>query len=479
MPTSSPDVDPYLQGSYAPTQVESTFEKLEVVGELPRDLRGTFVRNGSNPRFAPKGRYHWFDGDGMVHAMLFDDGGATYRNRFVQTRGLKQETEAGGPLWTGLMERPDLDNPRGPYKDTANTDLVFHAGQLMALWWLGGKPHVLELPSLNTAGIQKYGGELGKGMCAHPKVDPRTGEMMFIDYAPFPPFLTYGVVDAQGRIVHKAEIDLPGPRLQHDIAITPRFTVLMDMPMYFDPEKLAQGRTIPRYYRDQPSRFGIIPRLGTNADVRWFETSAGYIYHTVNAWEDGDQVVMTGCKITDPLVGDPHNPKSERQIPELGTLRLAPAFFRWTFDLATGRATEEQLDDAWAEFPRMDNRRLGVKTRFSYHQRVPSGATLQFDGVIKYDTDRGTSEAHSYPAGWYGGENCFCPRDGGEGEDDGYLCTFVQQEGTGASELYVLDAKNVAAKPLARVKVPQRVPTGYHTWWVSEAEAKQQRPLSK
>jgi carotenoid cleavage dioxygenase-like enzyme len=314
-------------------------------------------------------------------------------------------------------------------------------------------------------------------MCAHPKVDPRTGEMMFIDYGPMPPFLTYGVIAPDGRLVHKAPIDLPGPRLQHDMAITERFTVLLDLPMYFDPEKLQQGRTIPRFFRDQPSRFGLIPRYGTSAEVRWFEGSAGYIYHTVNAWEEGDRVVLIGCKIENPLARDPSNPTTAAPLPAIGLLQLAPVLYRWTFDLATGTTREQQLDDALAEFPRMDNRALGQRTRYSYHQRIAPAATLMFDGVIKYDLERRSSAAHTYPAGWFGGETAFCPRVGSTAEDDGYLCTFVADEATGASELYVLDARNVSDAPLARIRIPQRVPTGYHTWWVSHDDLRSQRPL--
>jgi len=468
-------LDPYLTGPYLPQLEEISATNLEVLGELPKDLRGIFVRNGANPRLTPKGKYHWFDGDGMLHAVQFEDGKASYRNRFVRTKGLLAELEAGEPLWTGIMEPPDFNNPRGLYKDTANTDVVFHAGQLLALWWLGGKPYVIQLPSLETQGIQRYGGKLGKGMCAHPKVDPRTGEMMFIDYAPLPPFLSYGVISKEGELVHRTDIDLPGPRLQHDIAITPRFTVLMDLPMYSDPEKLAQGKNVVRYFRDQPSRFGIIPRFGTNADVRWFEASPAYIYHTVNAWEDGDTVVMVGCKIENPLAGDKTNPAMKRQIPTLGVLLLAPAFYRWTFDLKTGTTREEALDDALAEFPRMNNERLGHKTRFSYHQRVAPTETLRFDGVIKYDLERNSSQVHAYPKGWNGGETCFCPRDGAVEEDDGYLCTFVTEESTGVSELYVLDAKAPQDKPVARVKIPHRVPAGYHSWFVSAEELLHQR----
>jgi carotenoid cleavage dioxygenase-like enzyme len=466
---------PYLTGNYAPQPEEISAPDLAVIGHLPPDLCGIFTRNGSNPRFVPPGRYHWFDGDGMVHAVAFESGRATYRNRYVRTRGLAAEIEAGHALWKGLEERPDFANSRGPYKDTANTDLVYHAGELLALWWLGGKPYVIDLPSLETRGTKRYDGKLGKGLSAHPKVDPATGEMMFIDYGPLPPYLTYGVVSKEGAIIHLTPIDLPGPRLQHDIAITPRFTVLMDLPMYFDPEKLALGRTVPRFYRDQPSRFGIIPRHGTNADVRWFEASPCYVYHAVNAWEEGDKVILLGCKIENPLTGDPANPRVEREVPAIGMLRLDPVLCRWTFDLATGKAHEEKLDDTFAEFPRMDDRSRGKKTRYSYHQRVVAGPTLLFDGVIKYDVARGGSETHRYPAGWFGGETAFCPRVGSVEEDDGYLCTFVVEEATGASELYVIDARDVAREPVARVKIPHRVPTGYHACWVSADDLKAQR----
>jgi carotenoid cleavage dioxygenase len=414
----------------------------------------------------------------MLHAVHFERGTATYRNRFVRTRALAAEIEAGEPLWTGIQEPPDLSNPRGPFKDTANTDLVFHAGRMLALWWLGGKPHVIALPSLETCGIEKYGGKLGRGMSAHPKVDPATGELMFIDYAPVPPFLVYGVVSRAGTLEHLEPIELPGPRLQHDIAITPRFTVLMDLPMYFDPDKLAQGRTVPRFYRDQPSRFGIVPRRGKSADVRWFDASPAYVYHTVNAWEDGERVVLVGCKIADPLAFDPTNPKTkgDHAVPAIGMLRLDPVLTRWTFDLATGECSEEQLDDTAAEFPRVDNRSLGRKARYSYHQRIAPSPTLLFDGVVKYDLAAGRSDVHRYPRGWFGGETVFCPRAGSSAEDDGYLCTFVVDEASGQSELYVIDARDVTREPLARVKIPQRVPTGYHAWWVSDAELRAQRP---
>jgi carotenoid cleavage dioxygenase len=463
---ASEETSPYLTGSYAPCGEEIAVERLEVVGQIPDDLAGVFVRTGSNPRFAPRGRYHWFDGDGMIHAVHFEKGRASYRNRYVRTAGLLAEEQAGRALWTGLVEPPDLGRPGGPYKDTGNTDVTFHAGQLLALWWMSGSAHVIRLPDLATVGTKDFGG----GITAHPKVDPVTGEMRFIDYGPRPPYLTYGVVGRHGQVVHRVPVELASPRLQHDLAITENYTVLMDLSMMADPKELARGKVRVRFFRDVPTRFGLIPRLGK--EVRWFSASPCYMYHTINAWEEAGDVVLVGCKIENPLQGDPDNAKTERVIPTIGHLRLEPYLYRWRFHLESGRVTEDKLDDIPAEFPRMNDGWLGRKTRYSYLGRIAPLPQFQFDAVIKHDTD-GATKIHEHPRGWYGGEVAFAPRVGAKGEDDGYLCTYVIDDATGASELHVLEAPTLNV--VARVKIPQRVPTGFHTTWVSMDELDGQR----
>ncbi len=461
--------NPYLQGPFAPVHAEVDAHDLPVIGELPRDLHGMFVRNGSNPRFAPEGRYHWFDGDGMLHGLRLDGGTASYANRWVRTRGFREEEAAGKALWTGIMERPDLSRRGGPFKDTANTDLVFHDGRLLALWWLGGRCHAVALPSLETLGVQDFKGTLKGGVSAHPKRDPITGELMFMTYGVMPPYLTYGVVSGEGEVVLREPIAIPGARLQHDIAVTERHTILMDLPLLWDPELLARGKTRVRFRRDMPARFGIVPRRST--DVRWFEAASCYMYHTINAWEEGDTVVLVGCRIDDPIPEAP----DDRPIPHLDVLRLMPYLHEWRFDLATGEVKERQLDDVMTEFPRMDNRRLGRRTRYAYAPRIAAARELLFDGVIKYDTEAGTQAAYGYGPGRFGGEVVFAPKDGSSAEGDGYLVTFVHDVREGRSEAVVLDAKDVAKGPLARVLLPARVPIGYHAWWVTEPELASQK----
>ncbi len=465
--TFQTDSSPYLQGKFAPVESEIVADRLEVIGRLPDDLHGMFVRNGSNPKFAPRGQYHWFDGDGMLHGVRLADGRASYANRYVRTAGLAREEQAGGALYGGILEPPDPRLPDGPFKNTGNTDLVFHHGRLLALWWLGGRAHEIRLPDLETVGSYDFQGQLRRGIASHPKVDSATGEMMFFDYALRPPCLIYGVVSASGEIMHQVAIDLHAARLLHDMAITARYTILMDLPLFWDEQLLAQGKTRVKFDPDQPARFGILPRHGDAGQLRWFEAPACYIYHTINAWEDGERITLTACSIKNPIPPSRDNP---RRLPRLDILELDPFLTRWTFDMATGAVTHEILDDVPTEFPKMNPRWLTRQSRFSYNARIAHEPALLFDGLVKYDRVRGTSQTLTYGPGRFGGEAGFAPRDGATGEDDGYVITFVYDERDDTSELWIADARTFDAEPVARLRIPQRVPIGYHTCWVSEAE---------
>ncbi len=171
-------VNPFLDGNFAPVSDEITAENLQVIGQLPPELSGMFVRNGPNPQWTPIGKYHWFDGDGMLHGVRINNGKASYRDRYIQTKAWKIEQAAGKAIWSGFLEPPQMDISHGPSKNTANTALVWHAGQLLALWE-GGAPHAIKIPDLETVGEYTYDGKLVSAFTAHPKVDPLTGEMMF------------------------------------------------------------------------------------------------------------------------------------------------------------------------------------------------------------------------------------------------------------------------------------------------------------
>ena len=326
------EANPYLEGPYAATHDEVTLHGLEVLaGEIPDDLNGVYVRNGPNPQHHPMGRYHWFDGDGMVHALHFADGTASYRNRWVRTEGFLAERDAGTAIWHGIME-PFGANPADvPEKDTANTDLVFHRDRLLALWYRAGKPYALDPVTLETLGPHDFDGTLRCEVSAHAKVDEDTGELMFFDFGVKQPYMRYGVVGPEGTVRHFVPIDLPGPRLPHDMAITARHSILMDLPLLADPEAARRGRHKLDFQRDLPARFGVIPRYGKADEIRWFEADPCYIYHSVNARDEGDEVVLDVCRVKQPqpLAADARAAGADAHLPaarrEPAPLPLRPA----------------------------------------------------------------------------------------------------------------------------------------------------------
>lgn len=465
--TPEDDLNPYIAGPYAPVFDEIVADDLEIIGEVPEDLQGVYVRNGPNPRFGAQGRHHWFDGDGMLHALHFERGRVTYRNKYVRTDAYGRESRAQEGLWRGLME-PAHHNPRDmPLKDTANTDVIFHNGKLLALWYLAGQPYAVDPVTLETIGAETFGGKLEIDVSAHAKVDPRTGEMFFFDQSFAAPYMSYGVADAAGDLVHVAPIELPGPRQPHDMAITENYAILMDLSLFADPEALAVGRYKVRFHRDIPSRFGILARRGAGDTIRWFDADPCYIYHVVNAWEEGDEIVMIGCRAM--------NPEPEARLPGplgrmLAFLRLDAQLYSWRFNLKTGRCKEGPLDDASTEFPTIALSHTGIRSRYCYNAHLSDDPTLLFDGLFKYDLAHGGVERHWFGEGRYGSEAPFVPRVGARSEDDGYLVSFVHDMREDRSEVLILDAANISDEPLARILLPRRVPLGFHATWVDATE---------
>lgn len=454
--------NPFLADNFAPVREETQLEDLRVIGELPRDMNGMFVRVGPNPQFEPIGAYHWFDGDGMLHGVRVEDGKAAYRNRYVQTKGFEIERQRGRAIWSGLMEPPQFDNPDGPFKNAANTALVWHDGRLLALWE-GGEPHHIRVPGLETVGPYDYGGKLTSAFTAHPKVDAVTGEMMFFGYAPMPPYLQYSVVAASGELLRTVPINIPAGVMIHDCAVTEHYTLLLDLPVTFDLQAMTTGGPVLNWNPDNGARIGVMPRHGTNDDVRWFEIPPCYIFHTTNAYEAGDEVVLIACRVnsTSVLMDDGQSPAADQED-------QAPRLHRWRFNMKTGAVSEEGLDDVPSEFPRINESLTGRSHRYSYAARVPAGVTMPlFDGFQKYDHQTGRVESHPHGPGRYGGEGVFVPRDGASAEDDGWLVTYVYDQTQRAAEMVVVNAQDMTAEPVARVQIPARVPYGFHGAWVA------------
>ncbi len=381
---------PALNGNNAPVTQECFSDTMTVIGEVPKDLNGMYFRNGPNAYYPPDWRYHAYDGDGMVHAVQFDHGKVTYRNRWVQTQGLQEERAAGHSLWKGLKEPMRQDRPDQPLKNTANTDVKYHAGRLVTMWYRSGMPYALDPVTLETLGTADYDGAFEK-ISAHSRPDEHTGELMFFDYSLTAPYMQYGVIGPDRKLRNKIEIPLPGPRLPHDMAVTEHYSILHDFPLWPDAEALKAGRYKVRFHADQPTRFAVVPRHGTADQIRWFEAKPTYMLHVVNAWEEGDVIVMVGTpyRVHETPEGELDARRLERTINQRQRDFM---LYEWRFDLKTGKTHERIIDDVLnTEFPVINGAYQGRKNQFTYNVLFPQGGREEprFPGLVKYDISTG------------------------------------------------------------------------------------------
>lgn len=454
---------PMLRGLFVPVDDEMDADGLAVSGSLPAGLAGTFARIGPNPRFEPLGRYHMFDGDGMVHALTFDEGGVRYRNRWVRTPAFLAEERAGRALYGGLGELhvPDPADvgDAGLVKNPANTNLVRHAGRTLALWE-GGPPTELTA-ELDTVGPLDLGGGLASAFTAHPRIDPRTGQLFAFCYQPAPPHLCTYELAADGTVVAVRGIETPACSVMHDFVITEHHLVFVDSPLLFDLVGLLEGRAPFRWDDDHGTRIGVVGR--DDGEVRWFEVEDGYVNHFWNAWEDGDTIVMSGSCTTGSAFTVGQGGAADQEGAEAEPGRPT----RLTVDLATGRTTKEQFDDLGGDFPRINDAYTGVRSRYHSMGAFRGAADLvgHFDTVVQYDDVTGARADWWAGPGTVVGEPVFAADPDGTEENDGWLLATVHDRATGATDLAVLDAHDVAAGPVARVHVPRRVPYGFHAAW--------------
>jgi len=464
-----PTLSPFLTGNYSPVADELDIADLRVTGTIPEALRGVYMRNGANPAFAPTGKYHIFDGDGMIHAIEIADGKASYRNRFVESRGLRYEREQGHAVFGGLsnwvMPSPEVIAAAGMMKNTANTNVIRHGGKYLALME-GALPTELNR-DLSTVGEYDYDGALATAMApsmtAHPKWDPETGELLFFGYSPFPPYLRYHVADRSGTLTKTLDIDLPKAVMMHDFVATERHVVFFDLPAVFDANAMLTGDAFIRWEPSAGARIGVLPRAATSGDeIRWFELDPFFVFHFMNGWDADDRtVVVTGCRSAamPTSFGDDEAP-----------VGVHPHLHRWSIDLVNGQITETELDDRPADFPRINMSRSGHENRYGYlaHAAGWEDDTVEFNGVLKFDFTTGTSVRHEYGPTTEGGEAVFAPDPNGTAEDDGWLLNFVFDRVTQTSEFRIVDARTLDAEPVARIHLPRRVPFGFHGNWMPE-----------
>ena len=416
--------NPYLQGNFAPVDREVTATDLKVVGQVPEALCGRYLRNGPNPVSVPEpGAYHWFTGDGMVHGIRLRDGRAEwYRNRWVRSAHVAQ--------FLGEDPRP------GPVHDgfdfAANTNVIGQAGRTFAIVEAGTRPYELT-DELETIGPCDFDGTLSGGYSAHPTRDPVTDELYAVSY-----YFGWGdeveisVLDTRARVRAARRVTMGGPVSVHDTAITQRSVVLLDLPVVFSMESAAAGATFPYRWADgYHARVGLLPRDGDSTAVVWHDVEPCYVFHTMNVYDQpgGDGVVLDVVR---------HSSMFRTQL--LGPAEGAPTLERWHLDGHGSPVKEERLDERGQEFPRVDERRVGLPNRYGYAVAVSEshGVVGTESVLVRHDFERGTSTVRSFGNGASVGEAVFVPRSDTADESDGWLMSLVREPGSDVSALHIL-----------------------------------------
>jgi carotenoid cleavage oxygenase len=488
--------NPYLQGMMAPVEVEVTAVDLEVSGTVPEHLNGRYLRNGANPAAeVDPATYHWFSGDAMVHGLALRDGKALwYRNRWVRTPAVCRALgEARGRA---------IDPRAGMLAVGQNTNVLTHAGKTLAMVEGGGANYELT-EELDTIGTCDFDGTLHGGYTAHPHRDPKTKELHAISYS-FARANTvqYSVIDAYGQASRTLDIEVTGAPMMHDFSLTERYVVIYDLPVTFDPVKMAP-RAAPRWLHrparmvleamvgrvkvpdpisvlvnrntktvdampfawnpSYPARIGVLPRGGNNEHVRWFEIEPCYVFHPLNAYSErrnDEAVVVLDVVRNERMFDRGHHGPNEGH----------PTLDRWTINLTTGAVRTERRDDRTQEFPRINETLTGRRHRYGYTNGVEGGCIwddkpgLLKTAVYKHDYATGGCSTAPLPPDLVVGEMSFVPNPGARDEDDGVLMGYGYHRGRAEGQLLILDAASL--ETMATVHLPQRVPMGFHGNWV-------------
>ncbi|AJY48293.1 hypothetical protein TM49_16980 [Martelella endophytica] len=454
--------NPHLTGNFAPVGTEIDSERLEVLeGAIPEGLAGAYIRNGPNPRYQPSSYNYPLEGDGMLHAVSFENGIARYRNRYVRTRSFEIEDLAGHAVFGGLMSPSPVDakylgpddDPENPFKASAFVSVMQHGDHLLALG--EGEPAWEIGPDLETRGPWMAGTGSPILMGAHNRVHPVTGDLFALNYDLMSPTVTIHHIGRDGRLRRSFDVGLAAPSMIHDFVLTERYLVLLIGPAVFDLQKMMEGGSFIQWRGDLGTRIAVVPLDG--GKPRWFEAEAFFVFHFANGFERSSEIVIDYVRHQKLYFG-----YGERNSEP-------PRLHRLVLDTTSGRIREQPWFEKVVEFPRIDERRTSVSNRYIFAPTLTetltggNGASGTFNCLLRVDTETGDISAHDF-GNRIAGEAVFIPH--GNGETAGWLATYVYDPETDGSELVLLDAGRISDEPVLRLRLPQRVPQGLHGAWV-------------
>ncbi|PSR91263.1 Carotenoid 9,10(9',10')-cleavage dioxygenase [Actinidia chinensis var. chinensis] len=462
----------------------------------------------------------------MLHAVYFKknengDWNVTYNNRYVESETFKIEKQRGKPSFIPALEG---DSPAilAAYvlnglrfgtvnKDLNNTNIFEHSGKLYTISE-NHVPQEIDMFTLNAMQTWDVNGAWDRPFTSHPKRASGTGELIIMGTSAMKPYYVLGVISADGKnLRHKVDLKFERCVLSHDIGITEKYNVIIDYPLIIDIKRVFKGGPLLKYYKDGQARFGVMPRYGDADSVQWFKVESHCTFHLFNTFEEGDEVVVRGCRALSSILPGPEMGENtfewfsrgfnfkptktsleENNAADNGSTEegfLFTCVYEWRLNMVTGEVRERNLSGTYfsMDFPVVNADFIGLKHKYGYTQVVDSEASsscglAKYGGLAKiyFDEPWATQtveegepeqlvkvEHHKFP------ENSFCSgivfvrKNEGVEEDDGWIVSYVHDEQTDESQVYIVDAKHFGSKPVAKITLPRRVPYGFHGTYIS------------
>ena len=455
-------VQSYGYSTLTPLRFEADIYDCEVVGQIPKELRGSFFRCGGDTAYPTLKNDNVNNGDGMMAVFHFEDGHVDFRQRYVKTERFllerKNRRRLYGAYRTGFAD--DASTAGTDRDNTGNTTAWVHHDKLFALRE-DSIPYELDPITLETIGLAPFGAQLRtRTMTAHPKTDPVTGEWWSygqFSEKRFEGEMSMHVIDRNGKVTREEEFTLPYPGMTHDWAVSREHLIFHVLPLTVDMARVESGGDFYAYDNSLEPMFGIMPRSGTTKDLQWFPVRGGGVTHFHNAFTEGNVVHVDAPTHTGNLFTffqEVHGGPGAQFRP--GT------FSRISFDLDSGAVHMRPLTTGeGGGMPEVDD-------RFAM-QRYRYGFSSTRTGVLRYDAETGKRQDLVTEGGAQ--EPVFVPRSPDAPEGDGFLLLVVTRPGN-RSELLILDAMNLEAPPIATVRLPFSQPWLFHGCWRAADQAR-------
>ncbi|XP_047071128.1 carotenoid 9,10(9',10')-cleavage dioxygenase 1-like [Lolium rigidum] len=503
------------EGNFAPVkEIGEIQEILDIAGNIPADFpEGVYIRNGSNPLFGALhssksifGKSHdiWVEGEGMLHGLYFTKSSdntwtISYTNRYVQSDTYRLEKELKKPCF---IPSTDGDLPAvliaaalnilmygKAFKNISNTSVFEHAGRVFSAAE-NDNPHEIDLYSLGTLGSWNVDGEWKMPFTAHPKVIPGTGELVIFGFNLDRPFLTVGIVSADGKkLKRKVDIELDRCTYCHELGVTATYNIILDTPLTLSKGRMLRGAPLIEFEKDSYARIGVMPHYGDASSIIWFYVQPFCTIHLVNCFEEDDEVIVRGFHVPSSIIMGPRLIDMTKE-----TSKEYSRLYEWRLNLKTRKVTGKYLTgmEVALEFPVINNKYVGLCHKYAYAQVADSPASFaggpgivrpKFGGFAKIlldekedvttkDTGREgliKVEYHHLDRNQFCTGATFVPKVSGANEDDGWIVSFVHDEGTHKSEVHLIDTRRFGCGPIAKITLPQRVPYGFHGAFVSKS----------